>query len=105
RYAQGVSDLLNSVQPGELPDAHAHGVARMNQTIGTRKDSAVSPIGISRRPAPRPVNFTRANWPVADRSAGQEPVAKGDRVHEQLKRRTQLPVRRSQRASGVSFGL
>src|SRR5215470_17820910 len=46
--AEGVGDFLNSVKPSELPNAHAHGVARVDQTIGTRKNPAVRSIGISR---------------------------------------------------------
>src|SRR5581483_1902845 len=71
RYAERVGDFLNRVEPGQLPNAHAHGVARMDQTIGARIDSTVSSVGISRRPAPRPIDFTGSYWAIADRSARQ----------------------------------
>src|SRR4029453_2423005 len=73
------------------------------QTIGTRKNPAVRSIGISRRPAPRAVDFTGTNRTIADRRARQQPVTESDRVDERLECGTPLPIRRSQRA--IEFAL
>ena len=69
--AERVRDFLDGIEAGELPNAHAHGVARMNQAVGDRLDPAVSAVGISRRPISRALDFTRLNRTVADRRAGQ----------------------------------
>src|SRR2546430_2595334 len=71
RNAERVGDLLNGVQPGKLSNAYAHGVARVDQAIGARTNSAVRSIGISRRPISSAVDFTRLDRTVTDRSARQ----------------------------------
>src|SRR4051812_29722364 len=42
--------LLGVVESGELTDAHAHGIPRMDQPIGNRLDAPETSVGISRRP-------------------------------------------------------
>ena len=39
-----VRDLLHCIKSGELSDAHAHGVAGMNETIGARLDPAIGAV-------------------------------------------------------------
>src|SRR6266511_3250623 len=41
-------DLLHHVESGELTDAHAHGVARMDETVRAGEDAAKCPIRIGR---------------------------------------------------------
>src|SRR4030095_5096002 len=46
--AKRVGHFLHSVESSELSNADAHGVARADKPVGARKNTAVSPIGISR---------------------------------------------------------
>src|SRR5436853_6841511 len=50
-------DFLHGVKPGKLPNSHAHGVARMNQTVRAWLNSAVSAIRIRGRPSSGAVDF------------------------------------------------
>src|SRR5919204_3657375 len=59
-------DLLDLIEPGELADANAHGVARMNQAVGGRLNAAVGSIGIAGRPISRAFYFSGLNWTIAD---------------------------------------
>src|SRR5947207_14105676 len=36
-----IRDFLYRIKSGKLPNAHAHGVARMNETVGARHGPAV----------------------------------------------------------------
>src|SRR5262249_19714018 len=69
--AKRVGGFMNTIKTRELPTARANGVGRVDQTIGARTNPAVSSIRISRRPTPRAVYFTGANWTVANRRARQ----------------------------------
>jgi hypothetical protein len=65
--AEIVRDFLYRIESGELANAHAHRVARMNETVGARHGPTVRAVGI--RPATnfRPVDFARLNRTVTDR--------------------------------------
>src|SRR6266567_7739252 len=92
RNSQCVGDLLHGIEPGELSNAHTHGVARMDETVGARENPAVSSIRISRRPIYRAIDFSGSNRAIANRSARQQPVGKSDRINERLECRTNLPI-------------
>src|SRR5439155_22109380 len=77
-------DFLHRIKAGELADSHAHGIARIDQTIGARLNAAISAIGISRRPISGAVDFTGLNRVVANRGTRQETVGKSDRVKKGL---------------------
>src|SRR5437868_11971404 len=62
---QGGRDFLDGVESRELADANAHGVARMDQTVGARLDPAVSAIRICGRPSSGAVDFAWLNRAVA----------------------------------------
>src|SRR5207244_9516168 len=66
RNTEIVGDLLHRVEPCELPDAYAHGIARMDQSIGARHGAAVSAIGISGRPISCALDLARLNRAIAD---------------------------------------
>ena len=70
--AEVVRDFLHRIEPGELSDAHAHGVARMNETIGARLDAAIGAVGICGRPISRAFDFTGLNRTIADRRTRQQ---------------------------------
>src|SRR4029077_11022670 len=93
--AKIIRDLLYRIESGELADAHAHGVARMDQAIGARHDAAISAVGVSRRPVAGAVNLTGWIWAIANRRTRQKSMAKSNRVNKRLERRPHLPVRRS----------
>src|SRR5947207_16013532 len=95
RNAEIVSDLLHCIEPGELANSDAHGVARMNETVGAGHDAAIGAVGICWGPISRAINFAGLNRAIADRSARQQSVAEGDSVNERFERRTNLPVCRS----------
>src|SRR6478735_8605429 len=42
--------FLYRIESGELANAHAHGIARMDEAIGARHDAAISAVGVSGRP-------------------------------------------------------
>ena len=65
--AKIIRDFLYRIESGELANAHAHGVARMNETVGARHGPAVRAVGICRRPITGTVDFARLNRTVADR--------------------------------------
>src|SRR4026207_1542651 len=69
RNAERIGDFLDGIKPGKLPNAHTHGVARVNETVGARQGAPISPIGVSRRPTPRALYFTGMNRTLADRRA------------------------------------
>ena len=46
--AKIIRDLLHRIESGELSHSHAHGVARMDKTVGARHRTAVSTIRIRR---------------------------------------------------------
>ena len=69
--AKIVRDFLHRIKSGELPNAHAHRVARMNETVGARHDPAIRAVGICRRPISGAVDFTGLNRTVADRCPRQ----------------------------------
>src|SRR6266850_6670457 len=46
--AEIVRDFLYRVEAGELANAHAHSVARMNETVGARHGPTVRAVGIRR---------------------------------------------------------
>src|SRR6266576_7024015 len=48
--AKIIRDFLYRIESGELANAHAHGIARMDQTIGARHDATISAVGFSGRP-------------------------------------------------------
>src|SRR6266581_3272794 len=98
-----VRDFLYRIESRELSHAHAHGVARMTETVRARHDAAVSAVRIRRRPISCAVDFARLNRAVADRRARQQPVAKRDRVNEGLECGTDLAICRSERA--IEFAL
>src|ERR1700692_275534 len=92
RNTEVVSNLLHSIEPGELSNAHTHGVARMNKAVGAGHGAAVSAVGICRRPISRAINFAGLNRAIADRSARQQAVAESDSVNEWFECRANLPV-------------
>ena len=96
-------DFLHGIEAGELADAHAHGVARMNQAIGARLNAAVSAVGISRRPISRAFDFARLNRAIADGRAGQKSVGEGERVNERFESGADLAIGRRERA--IEFAL
>ena len=98
-----VATFCTSSSSGEFADPHAHRVARMDQSVRERLDAAVGAIGISRRPISRALDFTGLNRPIADGGAGQKPVVESDRVDKRLKRGSDLPIGRRQRA--IEFAL
>src|SRR6266481_4189034 len=67
--AKVIRDFLYCIESGELANAHAHGVAGMNKTVGARHGPAVRAIGIRRRPVTGTVDFARLNRTVADRGS------------------------------------
>src|SRR4249920_744809 len=69
--AKIIRDFLYRIESGELANAHAHGVARMDQAIGARHDTAISAVGVSGRPVAGAVNFTGLNWAIANRRTRQ----------------------------------
>src|SRR6266536_2196991 len=92
-----IRDFLYRIESGELANAHAHGVARMDQAIGARHNAAISAVGVSGRPVAGAVNFTGLNWAIANRRTRQQSMTKSNRVNKRLERRADLPIRRSQR--------
>src|SRR4029077_6309849 len=44
--AKIIRNFLYRIESGELANAHAHGVAGMNETVGTRHRPAVCAVGI-----------------------------------------------------------
>ena len=75
----------------------------MDQAIRTRLNAAVSSIGISGRPISGAFNFSGLDRAIADRSPGQQPVAKSERVNERFESRTNLPV--GGRECAIEFAL
>src|SRR6267154_1953271 len=69
--AKIIRDFLYRIESGELANAHAHGIARMDQAIGARHDAAISAVGVSGRPVAGAVNFTGLNWAIANRRTRQ----------------------------------
>src|SRR5204863_3398946 len=61
RNSERIGDFLHRVEPGELSNAHTHGVARMDETVGARENPTISSIRISRRPISRAVDFPGPN--------------------------------------------
>src|SRR5215831_5440864 len=59
--AKVIRNFLHRIESGELANAHAHGVARMNKTVRARHGSAVRAVGIRRRPITRSIDFARLN--------------------------------------------
>src|SRR4029453_5914195 len=68
--AEIIRDFLYRIEAGELANAHAHGVARMNETVGARHGPAVRAVGICRRPITGTVDLARLNRTVTDRGSG-----------------------------------
>src|SRR5205823_13148720 len=62
-----VRNFLHRIEPGELANAYAHGVAGMDETVGARHGPAVRTVRICRRPISCPVDFAGLNRTVADR--------------------------------------
>ena len=77
-------NLLDLIEPGELADANAHGIARMNQAVGGRLNAAVGAIGIPRRPISRAFYFAGLNRPIIDRCAGEETIGESQRINKWL---------------------
>src|SRR6476660_5952961 len=75
-------DLLDLIEPGELADANAHGVARMNQAVGGRLNAAVGAIGIAGRPISGALYFAGLNRPVANRRAREETIGESEGINE-----------------------
>src|SRR5205814_10064037 len=96
-------NFLHRIEPGELADEYAHGVARMNETVSARHGTAVRAVRICRRPITCTVDFSWLNRTIADRRPRQEAMAECDCIHERLEGRTHLPVCRSQRP--IEFAL
>ncbi len=67
--AKIIRDFLYRIESGELANSHAHGVARMNETVGARHGPTVRAIGIRRRPITGTVDFARLDRTVADRGS------------------------------------
>src|SRR5215469_7271455 len=65
--AKVVCDFLHRIKSRELPNAHAHGVARMNETVGARHDASIRAVRICWRPISCTVDFARLNRTVTDR--------------------------------------
>src|SRR5438046_8394981 len=78
--AKIVRNFLHRIEPGEMANAYAQGVAGMNETVRTRHGPAVRTVRICRRPISCPVDFAGLNRTVADRRPRQQAVAEGDRI-------------------------
>src|ERR1700738_3358430 len=100
---KGGCDFLDIVETGELSDAHAHGVARLNESVRTGLNAAVSAVGISGRPISRAFDFARLNRAVADGRARQKSIRKSERVDERFESGPNLTIGRCQRA--IEFAL
>src|SRR6266481_3258569 len=59
--AKIIRDFLYRIESGELANAHAHGVARMDQAIGARHNAAISAVLVSGRPVAGAVNLLWLN--------------------------------------------
>src|SRR5436309_14958815 len=59
--AKIIRDFLYRIESGELANTHAHGVARMNETVGARHGAAVRAVRIRRRPISRAIDFAGLN--------------------------------------------
>src|SRR4030095_2168330 len=68
--AKIVCDFLHRIKSRELPNAHAHRVARMYETVGARHDASIRAVRICRRPIFRTAYFARLNRTVTDRRPG-----------------------------------
>src|SRR4051812_46708055 len=79
-------ELLDVIQMRELAHAHTHGVARMNEPVGSGTDAVVFVIGISGRPISRARDFAGLDWIVADRCARKNSVHERQRINERLER-------------------
>src|SRR6266404_3794697 len=75
----------------------------MDESVRARLGAAVSSIGISGRPISCAFNFSGLYRGIADGSAGQKPVAEGERVNERFESGTNLPVGGSECA--IEFAL
>src|SRR6266516_4902197 len=75
----------------------------MDEAVRARLDAAVRSIGISGRPIPCAFNFSGLYRAIADRSAGQKPVAESERINERFESGTNLPV--GGRECAIEFAL
>ena len=74
--------IVKQLEAGELPNADAHGVARMNQAVGGRLNAAVGSVGITGRPISRAFYFAGLNRPIADRCARQQTIGESECINE-----------------------
>src|SRR5262245_44259093 len=68
--AQIVRNFLHRIESGKLPNAHAHSVTRMNETVGARHYPSKRAVRICWRPIPSTVDFARLNRTITDCGSG-----------------------------------